>query len=385
MNPFYLKNAKLLFTYALLIQTNCFAQTPKQDFAKYSTPKQNIQCKELDYSSYHKTEAIKSSLKKSNPDLNHPNFAGKYLLLRNDYLFETLWFVADCSTGKFIKDSLSTDHKKPSTEFNSESSLVLIQSLDQKNPAPIEYHAFQNEKWARVAIPTTTSVSPNPSPTTSLSNNSATTPAPQNEEFDFSQYPAQVNNTCKELDFDSYSRAQAAKGNLLKDKPDLSKPNFAGRYYLLQGETIAHTYWLIADCNTGKFLPEMLTGSGLFQKDSHLFKVFNSGKFPTYYVWNADDAQWIKLHGSNSIYTKSAMKLYEALPNPEKSSNLKFENLICSKINCVIDMGNEKGKPISGSNAESLISLTSIWGINNTIKSGVCKDKNGKISCEIEN
>jgi len=69
---------------------------------------------------------------RSNPERTHPNFAGKYLLLKNEFLFDTAWFVADCTTGKFIKEMLSTDHKKPYWEFHFDSNRLTVSSKDRR-------------------------------------------------------------------------------------------------------------------------------------------------------------------------------------------------------------------------------------------------------------
>ena len=191
---------------------SALAITLSTGFAQYSTPTQNIQCKELDFSSYHRAETTKSNLLQSNPERSHPNFAGKYLLLKNEYLFDTAWFVADCSTGKFIKEILSTDHKNPDGEFHPDSTLLAVSSTHPNNKTPLEFHVFQNEKWVKVEV------NSSPTPTTTTTHD-AIINTPKNTAMN-----------CKPLDFDSNSRAQSAKNNLIENTPNRSQPNFFGHY-----------------------------------------------------------------------------------------------------------------------------------------------------------
>jgi hypothetical protein len=297
-----------------------------------------LDCKDLDFSSYHKVENAKGNLIRSNPERKHANFAGKYLLLKNDYLFDTVWFIADCTTGKFIKETLSTDHKDPVGEFNSESNQLILRSSYSESKIPTEYHVFQNEKWMQVDPTASPTPSPTPSPT--LANvNSVKNDAP----------------TCKELDFNSNSRSQSAKKNLQENTPDRTHPNFAGHYLLLKGDTIFETYWLIADCNSGKFYSDLITGNIEFDKNSNKIKQFISGKFPTYSYWLEDGSQWFNERGKNVIYGKNAKALFESLPNKEKSSILRFE-----KLN---------------------------WKLENIeikIKTGKCSSENKKYTCDLE-
>ena len=287
-----------------------------------------IECKELDFSSYHKAERAKGNLIRSYPDRKYPNFSEKYLLLKNDYLFESEWFLADCITGKFIKDTLSTDHNNPVGIFKLDSNQLEIRSSKADNKTPVEYHVFQNEKWMR--IDPNSKPTPTPTPATSpLNNNLKTTNAP----------------TCKPLDYDSNSRAQSNKKNLISSNPDQSQPNFSRHYLLLKGETIFQNYWLIVDCNTGKFFSDLITGNIEFNLESNKIKQFNSGDFPNYSYWLEEGSQWFSEHGNNTIHGNNAKTLFESLPNKEKSSIIRFENLKWKLENIEINI--KEGKCIS--------------------------------------
>jgi hypothetical protein len=64
----------------LIVQTSALA-----NHAQYPATIQDIQCKELDFNSYHKVQNVKSNILRSNPERKRPNFAGKYLLLETNF------------------------------------------------------------------------------------------------------------------------------------------------------------------------------------------------------------------------------------------------------------------------------------------------------------
>jgi hypothetical protein len=127
---------------------------------------------------------------------------------------------------------------------------------------------------------------PTPTPGITPSTTAVTAPDPEPE---FKKFAVPLITECKPIDFKSNSRAESAKKNLMGNTPDLSQPNFAGHFLLLKGDTIFQTYWLIADCNTGKISSELITGSAYFEKDSRLFKIYSSGNAASYHVWNESD------------------------------------------------------------------------------------------------
>jgi len=88
----------------------------------------------------------------------------------------------------------------------------------------------------RVEAPATT-------PATSASAASPTTATPIPVDPLFTQFLTPVTATiCKEIDFDSHSRAQSAKKNLIINTPDRTHANFGGHLLLLKGDTIFQTY-----------------------------------------------------------------------------------------------------------------------------------------------
>lgn len=348
----------MIHSFLFLILSTTFAATPNSDFAKYPSEVQTMNCKELDFNSYHKVQNVKGNMLKTNPNLQHPNFAGKYLLLKNDFLFETDWFVADCATGKFIKDILGSDHKDPKTEFKPGSSLLVIYSDHPQNKTPIEYHVFRNEKWMKVDAP----VVPTPTPSSTQVTTTTSTPAPSStpesaRDEEYTKYPATRTATeCKAPDFSSYHRAESNRKNMLENTPDITHPNFAGHFLMMKSETIFQTLWFIVDCETGKFFPDYFTGNVDFHKDSRLVKFYSSGKNLTFQVWSDEENQWISLKGTNSIQGKTAKALWDSLPHPDKSSLVRFGN-------------------------QSL----QISGVSLQIKSGKCSNENQKYKCEFEN
>ena len=66
--------------------------------------------------------------------------------------------------------------------------------------------------------------------------------------------------TCHPLQYDSYFVAQNVKGNIKLSNSDLTHANFGGGFLLLRAELAFETLYLIADCNTGKFFHEKLSG-----------------------------------------------------------------------------------------------------------------------------
>ena len=389
----------LLVSILALLSIQAQAQT------QYATPVQEIICKDLDFDSYFKVQNIKSNLLRSNPERKHPNFAGKYLLLKNEYLFNTTWFVADCATGKFIKEAFTPDHKKPKGEFKADSALFIVSPTTKDDLTQVQYHVFQNEQWMRVDAPESASMPAiNPTPAaistspgagpglpTAAASVSATSPQDL-----FLKYPVTIppSSACKNLDFDSYHRAQDNKAKLIKQSSDLQHPNFAGHYLLLKVETITTPYWFIADCETGKFLPETLTGEINFQKDSSLIKRFSSGSYASYRQWLGDEQQWIQVPGTdknnketiqNTIQGKTAKTLFSLIPNPDRSTTLHFGNLQCGENHCEVDLGKRKAVPLQISEFKTATDFLKIWGADLKIKSGNCKNEDKSFRCDIEN
>jgi hypothetical protein len=130
----------------------------------------------------------------------------------------------------------------------------------------------------------------------------ADTPAPAAA---FAQYPVPAESiTCHALDFESYFKAQQFKSSILRDKPDLTHPNFAGHYLILKNEFVLETIWLIADCTTGKFFHETLSGNLEFKTDSNLVILIpKSGETSEWNVWSGKD--WLKVEPSVATAAES--------------------------------------------------------------------------------
>ena len=152
----------------LLTLLSLFAKpTLAADFSHYPAKVQAITCKPLDYSSYFQAERSKTNIQKSNADVSHPNFAGKYLLLKNELLLETLWLIADCETGKFLHEKISGQ-----LEFKPDSFLAIVRDEKKKEAEP-EYQTWTGDTWVQVEE-TATPVETNQVATASSSSKKAT-------------------------------------------------------------------------------------------------------------------------------------------------------------------------------------------------------------------
>ena len=112
---------------------------------------------------------------------------------------------------------------------------------------------------------------------------------------------------------------------------------------------------MIADCNTGNFFSDIITGNAEFKNDSLLVKQSTSGNYANFILWNESDQQWFQLHGKNNLYGSNAKKLFESLINKDKSNTIRFEKTSWNFL-----------------------------GSEFLIKSGKCTNENKKYLCEIE-
>lgn len=119
----------------------------------------------------------------------------------------------------------------------------------------------------------------------------------QADSIPFDQYQVPVESIeCKKLDFTSYFQAEKSKPNILKVNPDLTHPNFAGNLLLVKVELLMESLWLLADCKTGKFFHEKLSGRVSFKPDSRLIALSANNKNDTeveYQSW--DGETWVKV------------------------------------------------------------------------------------------
>ena len=380
-----------------------FSSSQASDFDRYPTPVESINCRSLDYSSYFQADRAKTNIIKTNPDLTHPNFAGKYLLLKNELLLETLWLIADCKTGRFFHEKLS-GHVK----FQANSFLAVVTEEKAKDPET-EFQTWTGETWVKVQktastapAPVSNSIQSTPSGSLNAVKSAAlaSTIAPISaglSDYDvlYSHYP--VSNpidTCKPLDYSSYFRSQTQKENLIQLNPDLKHPNFAGSFLVLRTEFLFETLWLIADCKTGQFFPLSLSGKTNFKKDSALLILAQSGKFSSLYHWSAPD--WVQLVDTisphpapieNTIDGKDANGFFRLLPNPHKLQTLRFTDLECDEHDCIVTIDDKKQ-----SFSDSEFSLMKKWGMaamkdpqKFKIDSGRCTQNQLKSQCKIEN
>ncbi|NDG85584.1 MAG: hypothetical protein EBX52_11200 [Proteobacteria bacterium] len=146
--------------------------------------------------------------------------------------------------------------------------------------------------------------------------------------------PAETGEKCAPLQFGSYFRAQQAKSEILHSGASLSAPNFAGHYLMLRVELLFQTIWLVADCRTGKFIDDFLTGEAHFKKNSALFVMTESKKPPAVHLLSQD--AFIRKPDptlkepapvENKIFRDEARTLIAALPNPEHHRSVEVLNL----------------------------------------------------------
>jgi hypothetical protein len=308
-----------------------------------STQAQEIQknellCKKVDYDSYKKARLNRADLEKNNLG-SLPNFSKKFQLMNIEYAMETAWYLVDCETGKFIPDVLYTSLPLKQAIFKADSDTIRFSDL--KNPRTIlEAHRFKDNQWFKTNVD-----------------------SDKNNTELFSVYPvknADIIGACKTPDFTTYERADSYKKSICSLNPDLTHPNFHGHFLMLRAESIFESYWLIVDCNTGKFSRTILPGIAQFKKDSRLLKIFNNGSHPKHFLWLEEDQQWVEIRTyesanapiKNTIYGNSARRLFDSTPNPDKRDIVRFENLK--------------------------------WNDGITIVSGKCMNETGSPRCDIE-
>jgi len=344
-------------------------------------------CHAPDYSSYFIAQNEESNLKSINAkalaDLT-PNFGSEYLLLRSELLMENLWLVVDCKTGKFFHEKISGQD----LVFHPDRLSVV---LKQKN-SPDEYYTWSGDEWTKVDAPAT--ANPTATDTATAASPSAASPAPPaaaslqtRYESLFPKYSVQAPKVlhCKPLDYDSYFRAQSQKDTIRKLNSSLDHPNFAGKYLLLKSETLFQTLWLLADCETGKFLPELLTGHAVFRADSALVIFKKSGNFPDLKLWKDD--QWNSVADpiqtsagsvTNTFTGEPAKRLWDALPFERKTGTLRFESVQCENEHCRVHLFPDQEK-----NFDSAALAPWIQVFGTRIESGSCDAASGKPRCQV--
>jgi hypothetical protein len=288
-----------------------------------------MKCHALKFDSYFVASNVKDNIRKINPDLVHPNFDGKYLLLRAELAMETLYLIASCETGEFFHEKLSGDLATYS---------LAGPGVDLKDGKDSTHYEWDGKSWlkgnTRPAEPATTGVPANNGAASSAPLPSATPGMKEAYQSLFAKFPAtEILAICAPLDYNYNFRAHKNKTTILKYSPDLTHPNFAGSKLLVKTESIFETITLLADCKTGKFDDDFLKDHVTFQADSRLAIVNSSDTHPDLMVWSG--GQWLRIadptqaHGTiqNTLYREKAALVIAAIPNPKHLDTLRFENL----------------------------------------------------------
>jgi hypothetical protein len=293
----------------------------------FGTPIQNSvpaeNCHVLKYDSYFVAQNAKHNIQKINSNLDHPNFAGHFVLVRTELVMETLYLIADCKTGDFFHEKLSAD----SAKFSLASNELQLKTKDGEST----HYEWDGKSWIRgesvtaSATPiSNTAVPATASPSLLASYDALAT-----------QYPAsEVMTECAPLQYSSYFRAQENKDQIIKLNPELKKPNFAGTKLLLRTETMFDVVYLLADCKTGKFTDDFLKGNLSFSPSSRLAIIKSTSNKPELMLWSK--TQWLKIPDpvlknkatvKNTLYGEKSALLVENLPNPKHLDTIRFEAL----------------------------------------------------------
>lgn len=315
------------------------------DFGSYPTPVSDRECHPLDFRSTSQARNAEELLRKNNPDRTRANYAGKYLLLRVPYMMETEWLIADCASGKFFRETFAGE-----AEFKAGSALIRVtreKTTRWMHWAGETFTRMEEEAQAPVALGEKDT--PAGTPETILRERYAET---------FRRHPAKLREKpCAPLDFGSYFRAQQAAEQIRRRHPDLTRANFAGSYLILEVELLFETLQLIADCQTGKFLPEFKSGRMVFRDDSRIALLIHKDTSPDLLEWKAPD--WIRRPDptmkdakevENELRGENARSLLSGMPNPVKTSRIEFKDLLCrwmpgnGPITCTIEIDDPKAK-----------------------------------------
>ena len=339
-------------------------------FQDYPTPPPLSSCTKVDFTSYHRARNAESMIRSSNSDFSKPNFGGKYLLLRVPFMMGTDWLIADCESGKFIKEVLSDGE----AEFKNTSFLIRMTRKNETN-----WVRFTGSEFIKTEEKVN---SPNPGPSSSA-------PLASLEgqyESVFKSFPSKnLASSCVPLNFNSYFRAQQAKGQILKSNPNFSTPNFGGGFQLLKIELLFETIWVLADCKTGSFFNLFLAGEAHFKKDSDLVVMTESGKAPKLFLWknpNFISKSDPTLKNSNAVENEvtkeQARVLITALPNPEHHSKIEFKAISCTQAtppgapSCVLHQESAQGVlqeiPLSGESSSKIRPILEFYEIHASIE-----------------
>jgi hypothetical protein len=379
-------------TMILFLMTLFVTTSGANEFTQHTVPTPEMVCKKIDYSSYFVAQNSESSIKQTNPDVSKPNFAGQYIILKNPLLLETVWLIADCKTGKIFHEKISARN----LQFKNNSTLVIAEN----DRAASELFLWSEDSWDKLdEMPSDAPVSTTPS---AESKDKTTVPPPSGatasapvmqksmlEHYDafFKKFPTPVSTTaCKPLDFDSYFKAQQEKTGILKLNKELGHANFAGHYLLVKSEIMFDTLWYIADCETGKFLPEFISGKAIFKPESATVLLKQSKDYPEIKLWQ--DSQWYQLADTtqknhpavkNTLTGQKAKTLADALSVTPKNQKIQFEKIECGPSGCTVDRFKQPGLAIDASHTVALGELIHIFGPE--AQEGACEIKSNEPQC----
>ncbi|MBS1959060.1 MAG: hypothetical protein JST80_06270 [Bdellovibrionales bacterium] len=392
-----MKNTWILTQVVVILFTLGSAQATEQAlFDKYPAVKTVPTCKDVDFSSYFRAQETKSYLMRDNPDRSKPNYGGKYLLLKQELLMERNWLIVDCETGKIFHERLTGD-----AEFKPNSLFIVM--TKPKSRDPIEYHVWSGGEWSKVDVaPAADSkaMAPKAEPVKAAA---AEKPVILSEQYAplFGKYPAKVEFGCKDIDYNSFFRAQGNKNNIIAANPNRGEPNFAGHYLLLRSDVLFERMWLIVDCQTGKFLSDIVKDNIEFKPDSYLVLIKHTSDFARLQVWR--DNRYVEILNpirtgkqvvENKIYDQEAKDLVKAVGGTGRESKITFEDLRCVAQNCTTKLFSDKA-PRSLTEEQSRLaeSILKRWGGESTtegsnvafsIEEGKCTSQRNNPTCEIK-
>ncbi len=360
-----------LVSFASLISTLALSAPAlaEVDFASEPASPVLETCAKADFQSYHRARNAESMIKSSNASFSKPNFGGKYLLLQVPYMMGTDWLILDCETGTFLKEVLGTGN----AEFRENSFLIRLVGKEETNWYRFTGAGFVKVEEQKKAEPVAVKEE---------IGKTAGAPKSVREQYQslLDAHPARESlAACVPLKFDSYFRAQQAKDQILKTEGSLSVPNFAGSFRLVRIELLFETIWVIADCKTGLFFPEFLSGEAHFSNQSDLLILAKSDKAVQLYRWTEgsfvrrpDPTRMTPSPVENEIFRDAARRVIAALPNPDKKNLIEIKNLRCKntpdgmKDPCTGESEGEKGAvvgfSISGPKADSIRGLIASYG-----------------------
>lgn len=114
-------------------------------FALHATPSITaLKCAPLDYASFFRAQNNRNAIEKNKAGYLTANFAGDQLLIQTDTLFDSVYLIADCKSGKF-----SNEFIQGNLNYTSSSNLVINKSSSQKPNLDVWTHG----QWIQIPDP----------------------------------------------------------------------------------------------------------------------------------------------------------------------------------------------------------------------------------------